>query len=245
MRAVFDHSWGLLSVQEQERLAQLSAFQGSHTSEAAHQVTGAALHELRALVAKSLLHRTSTGRYEMHELLRQYAAQKLNTSRDVERSVCDRQCAYYCAALRDWEADLKSSRQQTALAQMDAEIKNVRAAWDWAVQHEYLEQLDQAAESLGLFYLWRFRGKEGRSAFGEAAERLTKAGERLPAHKLRVLAKVLAWQSRFSDAKPANQLLKQSKALLEKPELADQNALQERAFVALQVGWRELDVNRK
>jgi DNA-binding SARP family transcriptional activator/predicted ATPase len=60
MRAVFDHSWRLLSEREQELFAALSVFRGSFTHQAAQSVTGASLFELMSLVHKSLLQRAST-----------------------------------------------------------------------------------------------------------------------------------------------------------------------------------------
>jgi DNA-binding SARP family transcriptional activator/predicted ATPase len=80
MRAVFEHSWQLLTQPEQHILRQLSTLRGDFSHEAAEQVTGASLPELVALVDKSLLRITPTGRYRMHELLRQFAAEKLEDS---------------------------------------------------------------------------------------------------------------------------------------------------------------------
>ena len=62
IRAVFDHTWGLLSEPEQVVFQSLSVFRGGFTREAAQRVTGASLRELMALVNKSLLRRTPTGR---------------------------------------------------------------------------------------------------------------------------------------------------------------------------------------
>ncbi|UCC75796.1 MAG: GNAT family N-acetyltransferase, partial [Anaerolineales bacterium] len=77
MRAVFDHSWRLLSEREREVFQRLSVFRGGFTRQAARQVAGASLRQLRALVEKSLLQRDPQGRYGVHDLLRQYAAQRL------------------------------------------------------------------------------------------------------------------------------------------------------------------------
>ena len=58
MRAVFDHSWQMLSAEEQRVLRALSVFRGGFLREAAEQVTGASLSLLSALVTRSLVHRT-------------------------------------------------------------------------------------------------------------------------------------------------------------------------------------------
>jgi predicted ATPase len=49
MRAVFDHSWGLLSEPERETFQQLSVFRGGFTRQAAQEVAGASLKNLRDL----------------------------------------------------------------------------------------------------------------------------------------------------------------------------------------------------
>jgi len=77
LRATFDHSWKLLSSQEQAVLQRLSIFKGGFTREAAEYVAGANLSLLSALVSKSLLHRTEQGQYDLHELVRQYSLEYL------------------------------------------------------------------------------------------------------------------------------------------------------------------------
>ncbi len=237
MRAVFDHSWNLLTEREREVFQALSVFRGGFTRDAAQKVTGASLRELMALVHKSLLHRTARGRYDMHELLRVYAAEKLDGSSAAGDAARDRHSAYYVAALQRWEADLKGPRQQTALAEMDTEIENARAAWDWAVERGQVERLDQAMEGLCRFYSWRLRDSEGEAACRMAAKRLmgTASGT-----ERRVLARILAWQGTFSDyighKELANRLLQKSLALLEEAELAGQDVRPERAFILLQMG---------
>ena len=85
MRAVFDYSWRLLSERERQVLAGLSVFRGGFTYPAVQQVAtvdgaAATLRDLMGLVNSSMLQRTPAGRYEVHELLRQYAEEKLRES---------------------------------------------------------------------------------------------------------------------------------------------------------------------
>ena len=69
-------------------------FQGGFTSEAAEEVAGATLPILSALVAKSLVRREVDGRYQIHELLRQYGAKKLAESPE-RRGGPSRHSAYF------------------------------------------------------------------------------------------------------------------------------------------------------
>ena len=78
MRVVFDASWQRLSDEEREQFARMAVFRGGFTREAAQEVTGASLRTLSNLVRLSLLQRDpATGRYDMHELLRQRAEGRL------------------------------------------------------------------------------------------------------------------------------------------------------------------------
>jgi predicted ATPase len=246
IRGVFDHSWNLLKEREREVFQALSVFRGGFTRQAAQQVTGASLRELIALVNKSLLHRMPTGRYEVHELLRQYAEEKLDQSPTAGEAARNRHCAYYTAALQRWEADLKGPRQKTVIGEMDVEIENAREAWQWAADQRQVERLDQAMTSLGLFYEWRGRYQEGEVAYRKAAEKLAAAPS---GEELRVLVKIMTWQSFFSRAlgstEFARQLLQQSLVLLEEPELATQDTRPEEASVLLQMGRVMPDSDRE
>ncbi len=77
MRAVFDYSWHLLPATEQETLAQLAIFPQHFSREAAQGIAHCTLLTLSELTDKSLLRRTTEGRYELHPLLRQFAAERL------------------------------------------------------------------------------------------------------------------------------------------------------------------------
>jgi predicted ATPase/DNA-binding SARP family transcriptional activator len=233
MRAVFDRSWNLLTEREQEILAALSVFRGGFTYEAGRQVGGTSLRELMALMDRSLLHRTSSGRYEMHELLGQYAGEKLQAAPGAAKVAHDRHSAYYASKLQTWAADLKCDRQVAALEEIEFEIANARAAWDWMASQGDLVQVDLAMEGLCLFYEWRVRYAEGESACRAVVQNLTP----LPSHHnwkkgeaTRIQTKAQIWQSVFVDSVHAGQLLRASLALLDSPELSGQDTRAERAF---------------
>ena len=130
IRAVFESSWGLLSEAEQDVYEQLSVFRGGFTREAAQQVTGVGLRALMALVNKSLLQRTPQGRYVVHNVLRQYAAERLAASPDKHDQVYDRHCDTYTEFLHQQEEPIRKGKRQAALEEID----NLRAAWGWAIE---------------------------------------------------------------------------------------------------------------
>ncbi len=60
-------------------MQKVSVFRGGFERAAAVEAAGATRLVLAALVDKSLLHLSPSGRYELHKLLHQYAAEKLAT----------------------------------------------------------------------------------------------------------------------------------------------------------------------
>ena len=242
MHAVFDHSWTLLAQQERRVFAGLSVLRGGFTQEAAQHVTGASLRDLLVLVNRSLLYRTPAGRYEIHELLRQYAAERLAQSPDAGETARDRHAAFYAAALEQWAIDLRGARQQAALAEMEADIENARASWIWAAGAGQTERLGQAIDGLGLFYEMHGPYLDGQVLCQTAANSLAAAAS---GHGLRLAAKILAWQSAFSrwlgQTEKASRLLRQGLSTLERADVLDQDTRPERAFTLSQMGEHLFD----
>ncbi len=242
VRAVFDRSWNLLTVGEREVFQALSIFSGGFTRAAAKAVSGASSYELRALADKSLLQVTPSGRYEIHELLRQYATEKLGSSPDTKAAIRDRHCVYYTAALQRWEADLTGFRQQEAMIEMEAERENIRAAWAWAVEEAQIERLDRAMEGLEHFYWQSGRHREAEAALRAAAAAAAAAVEKVCAIAdcLRVWVRALAWQSNFQRAlgqkAAARQLQQQCLTLLQNPALVGGDTRLERAILSWSIG---------
>jgi predicted ATPase len=270
VRAVFDHSWHLLTGRERKLFAALSVFRGGFEREAARAVAAATDRELQALADKSFLYCLPTGRYEVHELLRQYGADRLRQADRLRRAdrllragkpdqaerldevpstwetVHDRHCTYYAAALQRWAEELKGERQLAALAEIEADADNARTAWAWAAERGQVAQLDQALDGLCMFYERRVRHREGETACRLAAEGL--AAE-TSVDGLCVLARILAWQAAFNRllgrAEVARPLLRQGQALLEDPRLAGQDTRREQAFLLLQRGHLVFLVDNK
>jgi len=150
MRAAFEPTWNRLSADERDVFMRLSVFRGGFTREAAQIVADASLRALSALVDKSLLRVSEGGRYELHELLRQYAEEQLHPSGKVE-AVHDAHSLYYADFLHQRLEDMKGRRQLAALAEIAVDFENVRAAWMWAVDHKSINIIYKMVEGLWLF----------------------------------------------------------------------------------------------
>src|SRR6185295_3895978 len=103
---------------------------GGFQREAAAQVVEAALPLLAGLADKSLVRRSAAGRYEVHELLRQYAEEQLRVTPAEFAQVHDQHCRYYAALLAQHGPQLQGAGPEieTALAALSLERENVRAA---------------------------------------------------------------------------------------------------------------------
>ena len=200
-------------------------------------MAGASLQELLALVDSSFLHRTSQERFEMHDLVRQYAAEKLALSCDEEVKTRDRHSVYYAAVLQKWAIDLRGCWRSTAGAGIGPEIEDAHAAWKWMVARMQVSHMAQAMEGVWVSYRHNARLEEGEAAFQDTAGVLAAEEGRsaLPAEGLRMWVRALAYQGyfvwRLGSVKAAEDLFDQSEALLEDPRLAGQDVRATRAFV--------------
>jgi hypothetical protein len=111
-------------------------------------VAGASLTLLAALGDKCLLRRNAHGRHEIHELLRQYAEEKLRAGPAEYEAVRDRHCRYYAELMVQHKTQLTGEQPEAVLSRLDLERENVRAAWNWAVEHRRVEEVNQFMEVL-------------------------------------------------------------------------------------------------
>ena len=234
IRAVFDASWARLSQPEQDLFAQLSLFRGGFTRAAVQAVVGgeqtrpAILRLLSALVSKSLLrYDRQSDRYNLHELLRQYGAEKL-----TDETTLERYCRYYANWLADQTLALKGGRQKTALAAIGADIDNIRAAWEWAVGRQEWALLFTAAFSLGTFFYRQGRHQEGQLLFSQAAALVDKnsSGSHL------ILSRFLYWQAMFEPVIATRQSWLQMALALLETAVTDPNSRTGQAAILLELG---------
>jgi DNA-binding SARP family transcriptional activator/predicted ATPase len=179
MRAVFNSSWQLLDKQEQQTLSRLSVFHGPFARPAATAVTGASLSTISSLVDHSLLRRQDIyessqtgGHYELLDVLRQFASEQLEKHEEEAIQVRERHAAFYLDYLNKQQEALQGKDQYEAVAKISQNIKQIRSAWQWAVQHKDVSGLSKALDALGLFYYMRSWFTEGADSFNQAAAEL-------------------------------------------------------------------------
>jgi diguanylate cyclase (GGDEF)-like protein len=172
LRAVFKSSWELLTEEEREAFSKLSVFRGGFTREAAACVADAPFTFVRALQEKSLVQAVRTGRYDVLEVLRQFAEQELAKAPDLAAEVRDRHCAHFADLLETYERGLSGGHQKETLDAIAEDIDNIRSAWRWCLSRGRTGDLGKVLPALTRFYMTR-------SWYREADELLTGATERL------------------------------------------------------------------
>ena len=176
LRAVFENSWDLLSPQERDTLMRLSVFRSPFRREAAAAIvigaqnsSAAFLIRLSTLVDKSLLRRVGAegqeARFEMHELIKQYAGEKLSQETNAADETSGRYTQYYAAWLGRIGLELRGPRQIQAIKLVEDEIEDVRSAWRWAIEHDDLGVILQAMGGLFSFFDIRSRFQDAEEDF--------------------------------------------------------------------------------
>jgi predicted ATPase len=227
LRATFDHSWQRLTEEERRVIRRLSVFRGGSTRDAAEQVAGATLAILAALVAKSLVRHQADGRYDLHELMRQYSAEQLAEAGEAEvahRAHFD----YYLPLAQEMNRYLFESELGMWLERMEPEMDNLRAALAWC-------QAEVSRTEMGLrladamFPLWTRRGyvHEGRAwltALLARREEAARTGTAVTAitlvAALRGTGSLARWEADYAAARP---LLEESLALAR--QLGDEKSI--------------------
>jgi predicted ATPase len=164
LRASFDYSWRLLSSEERDALMKLSVFRGGFIRSAASDVSGATVKTLASLVDKAMLHRDRvSGRYQVHELIRQFA-EELLVENDQDEATYSRHADYYRVLTvkaidqvhkdGDWEAYYK---------QIGPELDNCRRAIKYSISRGNVENALRFSSSISEFLIDLGFGKEAAS----------------------------------------------------------------------------------
>lgn len=237
LRAVFDHSWELLSDVEKDIIKHISVFQGGFSRDAAEHIAHASLQQLTRLVDKSLIRRTIEGRYEMLQVLQQFAREQLKKDANALMRIQKEHCHYYAHMLSKHEVNLYGGKQEEMLKEFTSNIDNIRIAWRWAVRHVMFKEIGEMLDNMYLFYERHGWFKEGAQVFGRAVEIIREKYEakKISGHEQLLLAKL---ESRWGGMCQRLARFNEAQELLEK-SLANfykQKAYDEIIFVLTQLG---------
>jgi serine/threonine protein kinase/tetratricopeptide (TPR) repeat protein len=170
IRVVFDYSWDSMTSIEQDVFMRLSVFRGGFTRESAQAVTGANLRILMSLNNKSLIRRNAdTGRYEIHELLRQYSHEKL-IEQGVEDETRDKHSDHFVAFLEQYSADELTVKTNDKI---EIEFENIRIAMRHCADFSKSESILSVHQVLGSYLDNRARHQDAMSLMGYMIDTLS------------------------------------------------------------------------
>ena len=161
LRAVFDYAWRSLNPAEQQSLMRTSVFHGSFDRAAAQAVAHVRATTLVTLADKSLLQQAAIGRYSLHELLRQFAAERLDDSGEAT-AMRAQHAAYYLALAEQAAPELARPDQAAALERLDRALDNLRAALSWVWEQGQIDLGLRLAGALERFWFTRGYLGEGQ-----------------------------------------------------------------------------------
>ncbi len=215
MQAVFAQTWGHLTDDQQALFKRLTVFKGGFRREAAEFIARASLPLLSSLLDKCLLRRETSGRYQIHELLRQYANDKLNASEI--KALAELHCRYYCGFLAQRKLGIVERTQVETAIEIEGDLENIHRAWRYAIDHQMVDELKQAAAPYFYFCQIKSRYLESAEASGHAVGVFEEIGD------LQGLAQVLVYQCwmliRIGQFEQALRGLERSRALFEELQL--------------------------
>ena len=189
LRAVFTHSYSLLSQGQQLALARLAIFRGGFTRSAGLDITKVSHRDLLALTDASLIKRSSSAdRWQVHELIRQYASEHLHADAMEWQVAAEAHAAYYLELAR-----------VTPAAELHAEADNFRSVLTWSVSGGDAVPALELATQLRAYWSGRGLVQEG-SAWLTSALDLYPHGDQLSVRARLVLAEFLQSQGQSSAA---------------------------------------------
>ena len=142
MRAVFETSWILLGSDEQQAFQRLCVFKGSFSRQAAQLVSGASIQTLLSLANKSWIQQGESGRYALHEALRQYGLERLHAHPEEWHETKNRHAEYFSKFIQEQGQVLRTEKQIQALQAIKIELEsNLILAWEWLVSEGRFEVL--------------------------------------------------------------------------------------------------------
>jgi len=173
LRATLDWSHAQLSQSEQILLRRLSVFAGGWTLQAAEAVcvgreiqAREMLDLLTALVAKSLIlfeEGQEGGRYRMLEIVRQYAAERLNASEEAQEAETKHR-DWFVALSEAAELELRSARKKIWIHRLTADYDNLRLAMSrCGSDASGIEAGLRMTGALSQFWSGRYAYREGRA----------------------------------------------------------------------------------
>ena len=169
---VFEVSWTRLGPLEQRILATLSVFKGGFDKDTYRNLINREGFGLIQLINQSLVRENRMGRYDLHEMVRQFTDSKLRASGRWEEAH-ENHANYYLDFLTEQGNCFERGEQSASLDQVELELKNIKSAWDWMLNNNKFDRLLPELEILYQFFNIRSRFLEGLDWFLQTNDKVS------------------------------------------------------------------------
>lgn len=214
LRAVFNQSWEGLSPNEQAVFRRLAVFRGGFTQVAGTAVANLTPSILTTLMAKSFLHTSADpNRYEIHEILRQYAADELAADPAVEAETNLAYVRYFAGELATQENRFTTALDEV-MGRLRPDADNLRYAWQTAVARADWNNLAAMMGSLHRFYEAQPWYQEGSNLLQQTLAALEPVTAKHQAVYARLQTHAAGLLFRLGQINEGKQLAKQSLQIL-------------------------------
>jgi hypothetical protein len=168
MRAVIDQTWALLTPQERDAFKSFGVFRGRFTREAVKVVTGIDAKLQRSLLNKSVIQRDQDGYYQIHELMRQYAEEKLAEDPEQNERTRDLHADFFCRLVALHEEKILAGENYLIAPMYD----NIREALIWSLALKRVSNIRISMMGLLFYYIHRGITDDGVNLARTIIERL-------------------------------------------------------------------------
>lgn len=179
LRAVFQTSWRLLRPTEQQLFSQLAVFRGGFTAELVLTMADADPALLQALLDKSLVNCSETGRYHLHELVRQFAGEHLAATGQLHTTQ-QRHATAFLTLIQQIDPPSRYFGDRPGIATITTEYDNIQAALRWCFTADEGRLGLELVAALRDYWYLTSHVREGR-AWQEMALAITSSDDTLPA----------------------------------------------------------------
>ena len=205
LRALFDHTWQMLSGSEQSTLAHLSIFSLPVSRVAALSITNSNLADLVSLARKSVIQQDAGGYFLVHPLVRHFAAEKMALQPQNQQTRLRRRfVTYFLRGLHGREQILFGPNPGAATESLQAEHAHLVAAWGWGVEQAMLDELALAVVPFSRFYDLVGLSRQAEDLFSAALANLPSAGAAAKQLRVSLLVEIAHAQNalaHYSDAR--------------------------------------------
>ncbi|MFT4036686.1 MAG: LuxR C-terminal-related transcriptional regulator [Thermomicrobiales bacterium] len=216
MHDAISWSYDLLSPEDQALFHRLAVFAGGFTVDAATTaVTTPAepgdmldvLSGLESLLEQSIVHRGESSasvtetepRFGMLETVREFGLERLEALGQVHAARAAHAVCFLQLALQ-LEPELTSPRQLAAMARIDADMANLRAAMSWFLEEQCATEALQLATALTRYWFLRGWHREGNAAFTAALALPGPVDAVIRAQALTQASHMADWQGDYAQA---------------------------------------------